>query len=84
MSVKGSIFVLDMMKILIPALLILALAVAGLGIRVLLVKGGRFSKRCSSAEAAGEKNTRCACNDPANEDHENCRYYKEHHPDQAG
>ncbi len=69
-----------MMKILIPALLIVGLSVAGLAIRLLLVKGGRFSKRCSSAEAAGESKTQCVCNNPANEDHQNCKYYKEHHP----
>lgn len=69
-----------MIKLIIPAILILGVAVLGLAIRILLVKGGKFSKRCSSAEAAGEKNARCVCNDPGNEDHENCRYYSEHHP----
>lgn len=68
------------MKLLIPAIIILGLAFLGMAIRILLVKGGKFSKSCSSAEASGDKNIRCACDTPEEEDHENCKYYKEHHP----
>lgn len=69
------------MKILIPAILILGLAFIGLAVRVIFIKGGKFSKKCSTSEIEGDGTKSCVCGGADEENHSSCQYYKEHHPE---
>jgi hypothetical protein len=67
------------MKLFLIAAVIVGLAVIGLAIRILLVKGGRFNKTCSSSFSEDGKKNKCVCSGSADEDEQNCQYYQEHH-----
>lgn len=71
------------MKIFLLAVVILAIALAGLAIRILLVKGGRFNKTCSSSFSADGKKNDCVCSGTSKDDESQCKYYAEHHPEKS-
>lgn len=70
-----------MMKLIIPALIILGLAVFAMAIRVIFIKGGRFRKSCSSVDLNGKSLGQCECDSSSKEKHEACKNYKNHHPE---
>ncbi len=70
-----------MWKLLLPALVIVAFCVAGLGIRILLKKNGEFSHRCAAREAGGELGSCHSCSDTGR--HEDCPNYQLHHGNTA-
>ena len=67
------------MKLFIIASVVLGLAIVGLAIRVILVKGGKFNKTCSSSFSPDGKKNKCVCSGASEEDEQNCKYYQEHH-----
>lgn len=50
-----------MVKVLLIAIVLLALAFAGIGIKMLLKKGGQFEKHCGSVDPATGKRVACSC-----------------------
>lgn len=68
------------MKALIPAILIIGVAVLFLAVRILLIKGGNFSKRCSSAETGDDKKSTCGCSGGGEVNEKACKNYSLHHP----
>ncbi len=69
------------MRLLLVTLCLVALCVAGLGVRVWLKKNGTFSHRCAVKEAGGELGSCGAC--PTAGRHEDCPNYQLHHGDTA-
>jgi hypothetical protein len=55
-----------MLKILIPAIIIIALAFSGIAIKMFFIKGAQFKKTCSSVDPNGKK-IGCSCNSNTNE-----------------
>jgi hypothetical protein len=72
------------MKILLPAILILAIAILGMAVRILLVKGGKFRKSCSSVDTGSGETRSCECNSSTPEVHSQCKNYNQHHPEDVG
>lgn len=66
-----------MFRLLAVTLVLVALCVAGLGIRILLKKNGEFSHRCAVREAGGELGSCHSCS--ATGRHEDCPNYQLHH-----
>jgi len=71
-----------MIKIIIPAIILIGLAVIGLAIRILLVKNGKFSKRCSSGDAGNEGSKTCECSGSGKNDTGQCKNFSMHHPEE--
>ena len=71
------------MRLFILAIIIVGVSIAGLAIKMFFIKGGRFTKTCSSSNIEGMENTFCACNSQSEEEHSKCKYYKTHHPKEA-
>lgn len=67
--------------VLLLAIVVVALCMAGLGIRVLLKKNGEFSHRCAVREAGGELGSCHSCS--ATGRHEDCPNYQLHHGNTA-
>ncbi|HBX53125.1 MAG: hypothetical protein A2275_18165 [Bacteroidetes bacterium RIFOXYA12_FULL_35_11] len=65
-----------MLKVLIPAIVLLILAFLGFAIKMFFIKNGEFKKTCSSVDSKTGKRIGCVCN---GEDDENCVNYEEHH-----
>ncbi|MCM1169753.1 MAG: hypothetical protein NC324_07440 [Bacteroides sp.] len=70
-----------MFRLLAVTLILVALCVAGLGIRILLKKNGEFSHRCAVREAGGELGSCHSCS--ATGRHEDCPNYQLHHGNTA-
>ncbi|MCM1042484.1 MAG: hypothetical protein NC396_08690 [Bacteroides sp.] len=70
-----------MFRLLLVTLILVALCVAGLGIRILLKKNGEFSHRCAVREAGGELGSCHSCS--ATGRHEDCPNYQLHHGNTA-
>lgn len=69
-----------MLKLLLLTLVLVALCVAGLGVRVWLKKNGEFSHRCAMRENGGAE----ACGSCAEAGkHEDCPHYELHHGNTA-
>ena len=68
-----------MLRLLVVTLCLVALCVAGLGVRVWLKKNGEFSHRCAAKEAGGVACGSCADSGR----HEDCPNYQLHHGDTA-
>jgi hypothetical protein len=67
------------MKILLPAILILAIAILGMAVRILLVKGGKFRKSCSSVDTESGETRSCECSAESKDDPKLCKNYNQHH-----
>lgn len=50
-----------MLKILLITIIILGLAIAGIGIKMFVKKGGEFQKSCGSVDPDTGKRTSCSC-----------------------
>ncbi len=70
------------MKLVFLAVIILALAVAGIAIKLLIKKDGEFKKTCSSIDAKTGKPADCVCGGP-DEDPSKCQNFKKHHGKEA-
>ncbi len=66
-----------MLTVLVFAIILISLAVAGIAIKMFLQKDGQFSKSCSSIELASGEKTGCVCGDG---DQKSCVNYEKHHP----
>ncbi len=65
-----------MLKILIPAIILLSLAFIGFAVKMFFKKNGEFKKACSSVDSKTGKPIGCVCN---GEDDKNCVNYEKHH-----
>ncbi|MDD3875081.1 MAG: hypothetical protein PHT69_00510 [Bacteroidales bacterium] len=66
-----------MLKILILSVLLVAFAVAALGVKMFFKKDGQFTKTCASMDSNGKK-VPCSCK-ASGED--KCENYEAHHND---
>jgi len=57
---------MDYLKILIAAFVVVALMMAGLGIKLLVKKRGEFKRPCSSTDPYTGESTGCICGKAAN------------------
>lgn len=64
-----------MFKLILLTIAVVAVAVVALGVKMFLVKGGTFTKTCSSIDAGGEK-IGCSCKDKGED---KCENYEKHH-----
>jgi len=64
-----------MLKILIPAIVLIGLAFSGIAIKMFFIKGAQFKKTCSSVDPEGKK-IGCSCTSNI---HEECDNYQKHH-----
>ncbi len=65
-----------MLTILLFAVILIGLAIGGIAIKMLLQKGGGFSKSCSSVDAGTGEKLDCVCGEG---DPGNCVNYNKHH-----
>jgi hypothetical protein len=65
-----------MLKLLIPVIIILGLAVLGIAIKMFFIKDAQFKKTCSSVDIGNGQKVGCSCTSTV---HEECKNYKEHH-----
>ncbi|HPB25543.1 MAG TPA: hypothetical protein PLB59_05735 [Bacteroidales bacterium] len=72
-----------MMKLLLPAIILLAIAFAGFAIRVIVKKNGEFKKSCSVTDPKTGKPFGCTCGSNG-KDQTQCENFNEHHPGEAG
>ena len=64
------------MKVFLLALGLLGLAIAGIAIKMFFIKGGMFTKQCSSVDT-GDVKLGCTCGEKSPE--ERCENYEKHH-----
>jgi hypothetical protein len=69
------------MKIFLLALALVGIAFALIGIKMFLIKGGTFSKSCSSVDEGSGEHIGCTCGEKSPE--ERCENYEEHHGAEA-
>jgi hypothetical protein len=67
-----------MFTIILFAVVLIGLAIGGIAIKMLLQKGGQFSKSCSNIEFASGEKVGCVCGDG---DPKSCVNYHKHHMD---
>jgi len=67
------------MKLVLLAVIFLALAVAGIAIKLLIKKDGEFKKSCSSIDPKTGKAFGCSCGNEG-KNTANCENFKQHHP----
>jgi flagellar basal body-associated protein FliL len=70
------------MKLIIIAVIILALAVGGIAIKLLLKKNGEFKKSCSTTDPETGEKFGCTCS-KAEGGEEQCENFKIHHPEKT-
>ena len=58
------------------SLILVAFAFAAIGIKMFLIKGGQFTKQCSTVETG---NTKIGCTCGAKDPEERCENYEAHH-----
>ena len=58
------------------SLLMIAIAFSAIGIKMFLVKGGQFTKQCSTVDTG---NTKIGCTCGAKDPEERCENFEEHH-----
>lgn len=63
---------------LLLAIVLLAIAVGGIAIKLIVKKNGEFKKSCSSIDPKTGKPADCSCGG-SEEDHAKCENYIEHH-----
>lgn len=64
------------MAVLILTIILVGLAIAGIGIKMFLQKDGLFTKSCSSVDTTTGEKIGCVCGDG---DPQDCVYYEKHH-----
>jgi len=64
------------MQLFLLTLALLALALAGIAIKMFVKKGGEFKKQCLTIEFESGEKIGCVCD---SERHEDCKYYEIHH-----
>ncbi len=69
------------MKIFLLVLALMAIAFALIGIKMFLVKGGMFTKSCSSVDTGTGEHIGCTCGEKP--PGERCENYEEHHGSSA-
>jgi|DewCreStandDraft_4_1066084.scaffolds.fasta_scaffold70012_3 hypothetical protein len=65
-----------MIELLLPAIILIAIAFAGFAIKMFFIKGAKFSKSCSSIDTGDGKKIGCTC---STNTHETCENYTKHH-----
>lgn len=71
------------MKVIIPAIILLALAFIGFAVRILLKKDGQFRKSCSTMDNGEGDKYACKCSGKSDEDESKCEYFAIHHPEKV-
>lgn len=71
------------MKLLLPAIILLALAFLGLAVRIILKKDGHFRKSCSTMDTGEGDEYACKCSGKSEEDESKCEYFAKHHPEKV-
>jgi hypothetical protein len=67
------------MKLFFLVLVLVGLAIAGFAIKMFFIKGGQFSKSCSSVETdSNGKRVGCTCSASGGNDTQ-CENYEKHH-----
>ncbi|MFU8842833.1 MAG: hypothetical protein ACNA7V_03385 [Bacteroidales bacterium] len=68
-----------MIQVLLVSIVLIALAFAGIAIKMFIQKGGQFKKSCSSVEGSSGEKIGCVC---VGEDNpQSCVNFEKHHPD---
>ncbi|MEZ5195473.1 MAG: hypothetical protein R2764_03470 [Bacteroidales bacterium] len=65
-----------MMTILVLSVVLVGLAIAGIGIKMFLQKDGQFTKTCSTVDTSTGKRVGCTCGDG---EPTKCENYEKHH-----
>jgi hypothetical protein len=65
-----------MLKLLIPAIILIGLAFLGIAIKMFFIKGAEFKKSCSSVDVGNGQKIGCSCTSDV---HEECANYSKHH-----
>jgi len=60
------------MKTLIPAILLIGLAVLGIAIKMFFIKGSSFTKTCGSVDPVTGKKIACTCGADSNDNRVRC------------
>jgi hypothetical protein len=67
-----------MIQVLLMAIVLVGLAFAGIAIKILVKKGGQFTKSCSSVDAVSGEKIGCVCE---GQNPQNCVNIEKHHGD---
>lgn len=67
------------MLLFVITFIFLSLAILGIAIRMLLIKGSNVSKACAHIEFENGEKVGCVCKSPTGK-HEDCIYFSQHHP----
>jgi len=65
-----------MINLLLPAILLIALAFVGFAIKMFFIKDAKFSKSCSSIDTGNGEKVGCTCSTNTSE---TCENYSKHH-----
>jgi len=65
-----------MINLLVPAIVLIALAFTGFAIKMFFIKGAKFSKSCSSVDIENDKKIGCTC---STNNSVTCENYSKHH-----
>lgn len=60
------------MKALIPAIILIGIAVLGIAIKMFFIKGSTFTKTCGSVDPKTGQKVACTCGDDGNENRVKC------------
>ncbi len=58
---------------LIPAIILIGLAVLGIAVKMIFIKGSNFTKTCGSVDPKTGKKVACTCGNENHERKENCK-----------
>lgn len=64
-------------KVLLDTIVLLGLAIAGIAIKMFVIKGGMFTKSCSTVDTQTGKKIGCTCGSEGDETQ--CENYEKHH-----
>lgn len=65
-----------MLKLIIPAIILIALAMMGFAIKMFFIKGAQFKKTCSSIDTGNSEKIGCTCSTNTTD---TCENYQKHH-----
>ena len=65
------------MKLFLLTLILISIAIAGIAIKMFFIKGGQFTKQCSSVDTGKNLRIGCTCGEKDPEDR--CENYEKHH-----
>ncbi len=66
-----------MFLVVLLTIVLVGIAVAGIGIKMFVQKGGQFTKSCSSVDASTGQRIGCTCDNQGDE--KSCVNYEKHH-----